>query len=326
MRCLALAQAWQDAGGTVAFACTDMPDSLSRRLKAERCEVHKIDAIPGAETDIEETRRLAEAIGPRWLVLDGYAFGSTFQLALRDEKWRLLFIDDDGRHESYHTDVLLNQNAGAVAVLYDRRAHGARLLLGCRYAMLRREFLQTSGKIVTVQSASRILLTLGGADRDNVTEHFLNISRSCTLAACEIDVLVGPANSHLVRLREVVNRMKRVTLHEAPANVSQIMASCDLAITAAGSSVYELGYLGVPMLLIATADNQRPIAAALDRLGAAVWLDNFGLGSDADLEFAVDTFIHNPPARDKCAVRARQLVDGQGAARVVAALSELSAQ
>jgi UDP-2,4-diacetamido-2,4,6-trideoxy-beta-L-altropyranose hydrolase len=323
MRCLALAQAWQDAGGAVAFACTDLPDSLRARLDDDRCTVHLIDAHPGTESDLEQTRRLAEAIAPKWLVLDGYDFGSVFQLALRDEKWRLLSIDDDGRHGEYHAEVLLNQNAGALAVLYGRHMHATRLLLGCQYVLLRREFLQMSRKTASVAFPSRVLLSLGGADLGNLTEQFLKISRNCTLAACDIDVLVGPANPHLDRLRQLAGEMKRVVLYEAPDNVPEIMSACDMAITAAGSSVYELGYLGVPMLLVVTAENQQPIAAALDRLEAARSLDKFGTCSTADLEFAIDTFLHNAVLRDKCMARALELVDGQGAARVVAILRHL---
>jgi UDP-2,4-diacetamido-2,4,6-trideoxy-beta-L-altropyranose hydrolase len=143
MRCLALAQAWQDAGGTVAFACTDMPDSLLQRLWTERCEVHRFESAPASSreaNDLQETLRIANVVRPQWLVLDGYDFGPNYQLALRDSRWRLLFIDDDWRHERYHADILLNQNVGATAALYASRKVGARLLLGCQYALLRRDF------------------------------------------------------------------------------------------------------------------------------------------------------------------------------------------
>jgi UDP-2,4-diacetamido-2,4,6-trideoxy-beta-L-altropyranose hydrolase len=325
MRCVALAQAWQEAGGTVAFACAELPDALESRLHSEQCAVHRFESAPASRReahDIQETLRIANTTHPQWLVLDGYQFGPDYQLALRDVKWRLMVIDDDGRHEAYHANVLLNQNAGTAAVLYGRHTHGTRILLGCQYAMLRHEFLHMPRKTSTVASASRVLLTLGGADRPNLTEQFLKISRSCTLAACEIDVLVGPANPNVQSLRELVKGLKRVTLHEAPNNVPEIMSACDVAITAAGSSVYELAYLGVPMLLIVTADNQRPIATAFDQLRAAVWLDRFDTSSATDLEFSVDTFLHNPILRDKCRARAQELVDGQGAARVVAVLNE----
>ena len=327
MRCLALAQAWQDAGGNVAFACAELPESLESRLVTEQCVVHRFESAPASrreEHDIQETLRIANLTHPQWLVLDGYPFGPAFQLALRDVKWRLMVIDDDGRHEAYHADVLLNQNAGAAAVLYGRHTHGARMLLGCQYAMLRREFRQTAPKLTTSETISQVLLTLGGADQGNLTERFLSILRSCLPADCQIDVLIGPANPHVLRLREIAAKMKHVILHVAPSNLPQIMASCDLAVTAAGSSVYELGYLGVPMLLAMTADNQRPIATALDHLGAALRIDELGTNPSADLPSALESLLSDPVRRAECAGKFRQLVDGQGVARVVAALSETS--
>jgi UDP-2,4-diacetamido-2,4,6-trideoxy-beta-L-altropyranose hydrolase len=327
MRCLALAQAWQDAGGKVAFACADLPDSLEQRLLSEQCAVHRFDSGTASRReahDIQQTLGIANATRPRWLVLDGYEFGPDYQLALRDVTWRLMVIDDDGRHEAYHVDVVLNQNAGAAAVLDGRRTHSARMLLGCQYAMLRREFRQTAPRVVRSEFVSQILLTLGGADQGNVTEELLAILGSCRPANCQIQVVIGPANPHVLRLRDVAAKMKRVVLHLAPSNLPQIMASCDLAVTAAGSSVYELGYLGIPMLLAVTGENQRPIAAALDHLGAAVRLNELNDVSSDYFKLPIGWFIHDPTARAGCAARFQQLVDGQGAARVVAAMSEAS--
>jgi UDP-2,4-diacetamido-2,4,6-trideoxy-beta-L-altropyranose hydrolase len=327
MRCLALAQAWQEAGGKVAFACADLPDALESRLLSEQCALHRFESAPASQRetrDIQETLRIAAVTRPQWLVLDGYDFGPDYQLALRDVTWRLMVIDDDGRHEAYHADVLLNQNAGAAAVLYGRRTHSARMLLGCQYAMLRREFRQRARKIPTSEIVSQILLTLGGADQGNVTEELLAVLGSCRPADCQIQVVIGPANPHVFRLRDVAAKMNRVVLHVAPTDLPQIMASCDLAVTAAGSSVYELGYLGVPMLLAVTAENQRPIAAALDHLGAAVRLNELsGISSDY-FKTPVRWFINDPTARAECAAQFQQLVDGQGAARVAAVLRESS--
>jgi UDP-2,4-diacetamido-2,4,6-trideoxy-beta-L-altropyranose hydrolase len=320
MRCLALAQAWQDAGGVAEFACADLPDSLKQRLESELCVIHRIDAHPGTESDVEQTHRLAESISPKWLVFDGYEFGSMFQLALRDVEWRLLCVDDDGRHSRYHADVLLNQNAGAAAVLYGRHMHGTRLLLGCKYVMLRREFLRTPRKLDTSLTVSRLLLSLGGADAKNITERFLAVLRPCIPTDCEIHVLIGPANPHVAGLQAIAATMKRMALHVAPPNVPEIMANCDLAITAAGSSVYELGYLGVPMLFVAAANNQLPIATALDQLGAGVWIDQT-LWS-RDLPSTLEWLIPDSAFRARCAAKFRELVDGRGARRVVDVLLE----
>ena len=54
MRCLALAQAWQDAGGDVIFIMTSPPD-LEARLKSEEIEVIYIPTQTGSIEDARET-------------------------------------------------------------------------------------------------------------------------------------------------------------------------------------------------------------------------------------------------------------------------------
>jgi UDP-2,4-diacetamido-2,4,6-trideoxy-beta-L-altropyranose hydrolase len=336
MRCLALAQAWQDAGGTVAFACAELPESLAQRLESEHVALHRFEAAPASRReahDIQETLRIANVTRPQWLILDGYNFGPDFQLALRDSRWRLLFIDDDWRHDRYHVDVLLNQNAGASATFYSHRSAGARLLVGCQYVLLRREFrVQPQPAIKDCQRVASVLLTLGGADQKNDTARLLKICGSCLPLDCQVHVLVGPANPHVNSLRER-SKTSSVTpigrgdnwpgfvLHVAPPSVPEIMAACDLAITAAGSSVYELGFLGIPMLLVVTAENQRAIAAALDSLGAAVWIDKSSVHSAQGVARAIRSFIQDSSTRAGCARKFQTLVDGRGAARVVDVLS-----
>jgi UDP-2,4-diacetamido-2,4,6-trideoxy-beta-L-altropyranose hydrolase len=333
MRCLALAQAWQDAGGTVTFACADLPESLAQRLESERVAIHRFEAAASSRRearDIQETLRIANATRPQWLVLDGYNFGPDYQLALRDSRWRLLFIDDDWRHDRYHVDVLLNQNAGASEALYSHHKAGARLLVGCQYVLLRREFrVRPQPAIKDPQRVASVLLTLGGADQKNDTARLLKICGNCLPPDCKVHVLVGPANPHVNSLRERCKtsagnpgeKWPNFVLHVAPPNVAQIMAACDLAITAAGSSVYELGFLGIPMLLLVTAENQRAIAAALDSLGAAVWIDESSVHSAQGVARAIRSFVQDSSTRAGCARKFQTLVDGRGAARVVEALS-----
>ena len=51
------------------------------------------------------------------------------------------------------------------------------------------------------------------------------------------------------------------------------VAWADLALSAAGSTPYELACAGVPALLLVVADNQLRVAEAFGRAGVAVWLD-----------------------------------------------------
>ena len=170
MRCLALAQAWQDAGGEAFFVATEMLPAIESRLKAERCGVLTLAVPAGGAEDSRATAGLAARLGAAWVVADGYVFGASYYLALKASGLRVLAVDDYGHAESYQVDILLNQNGQVEPRLYEGRAPGVQLLLGSRYVLLRREFgryLDWRRDVSAI--AQRVLITMGGSDPGGVT-------------------------------------------------------------------------------------------------------------------------------------------------------------
>ena len=108
MRCLALAQAWQDAAGCAVFAMAEVTASVESRLKAEGFELQCLIVTAGSQEDAQETLRLAREQQAEWIVVDGYCFGSDFQAALKTAKQKVLFIDDNGHAGHYSADFVLN--------------------------------------------------------------------------------------------------------------------------------------------------------------------------------------------------------------------------
>ena len=107
----------------------------------------------------------ARAAGAGWIVLDGYHFDGSFQDGLVAGGRRVLALDDYCHAGWYHADLVLNQNAGAEAVLYANRAPTTVLLLGPRFALLREEFREWSGQHRRIPlCARRVVVTLGGSD------------------------------------------------------------------------------------------------------------------------------------------------------------------
>ncbi|HZU45617.1 MAG TPA: hypothetical protein VE994_23270, partial [Terriglobales bacterium] len=113
MRCLALAQGWQDAGGRVVFATGhDLPGNVERRLTSEGFRIERIEGEPGSVRDVNLTRELASRLNAEYTVLDGYRFRADYQRTLKDAGQKLLVIDDYGRTGAYCADLLLDQNCG----------------------------------------------------------------------------------------------------------------------------------------------------------------------------------------------------------------------
>src|SRR5262249_7291209 len=109
MRCLALAQAWQDAGGRAIFVSAESTAAICERLLAESCEVASIKASPGSQDDAKQTAALARQNEVSWIVADGYQFTAEYQHALKSAGTKLLVFDDYGHAQHYWADVVVNQ-------------------------------------------------------------------------------------------------------------------------------------------------------------------------------------------------------------------------
>jgi spore coat polysaccharide biosynthesis predicted glycosyltransferase SpsG len=97
------------------------------------------------------------------------------------------------------------------------------------------------------------------------------------------------------------------------------MFEADLAVSATGSTSYELLALGTPTIGIPQADNQLPIAEALSNRGAMIHLPRNRTGELAE---AIDYLITDTEKRYSLREQGRELIDGQGTERTYQALLE----
>ena len=321
MRCLALAQAWQDRGGAVTFVTAPGQPALKARCVREGFAVHELKALPGTLADAVET--LATAVAADWLVVDGYQFRTDYLLVLRAGDRRVLVVDDLGTIDLKPADLVLNQNMQATAAMYGGRVAVSRLLLGSSFALLRREFLQERSVATTPRdgAARNVVITLGGSDPANVTGRVLELLGNVRDLRLHVTVIVGPANLHLPSLQSAAARLQPahdVTLVTDPPDLPALLARADVAVSAAGSSCWELACLKVPMLLIVTAENQRPSAVAL---AAAKMALVAGGELSAELLPALRALLGDPELRRHLSHTAGQLIDGRGAGRVAERLA-----
>lgn len=298
MRCLALAEQWSGSGGDVAVAVNELSPARSHAVLVAGAALHTIAAPRATAEDAAETARLGRDLGAAWIIADGYPFGPWFQTLLRKEGARLLVVDDHGSHGRYDANLVLDQNLGAQADDYDRRSADAALLLGSRYALLRREFTATTGAAVEAGKRQRVVVALGGDSGTRVK----------TLAA-----RLG------TRLGEGVDVVTPAGVGSSGA-MGILLRSATVAVSAAGTTAWELSSLGVPSVLVSVADNQEPVGAALDHGGAAIYLGPLDEVTPDDLSAIVAQLVANPARRASMAARGRALIDGRGAARVTTRL------
>lgn len=323
MRCLALAQGWQDAGGRAVFAMASESPGIEERLKSERIETVHLSAQPGSREDAAETSSRARSLNAAWIVVDGYVFDSDYQRAIKESGARLLFIDDYGHCDWYSADLVLNQNIYAEESLYARREPHTRVLLGSRYAMLRREFLKwREWKREIADAARRVLVTLGGADPDNATLTVIRALQKLEMPDIEARILIGPLNPHRESLeREIKNSSRNIKLLTAATDIPQLMAWADVAVSAAGSTCWEMAFMGLPTVMIVLANNQNPIAKGLAAEDAALNTGWHNQLSDSSLPSLLNDLIGDPASRLSMSERGKTIIDGMGAQRLVEILN-----
>ena len=322
MRCLALAQAWQAVGGESLFILAGEISSVEARLQNEGVKVAYLHAAPGSLQDAAETLKLAEQVGASWIVVDGYHFDSEYQKSIKGGQKRLLFIDDTGQQGYYSADIILNQNLHAQETLYPGKESYTKLLLGPAYVLLRREFSPwLEFRRQTELSARRLLVTLGGADPDNVTLEVLKEIERIQIKGLEIVVIAGGSNLYLGSLRSYVASLSHpVRLESNVSDMPQLMAWADLAISAGGATCWELAFMGLPHVILVIADNQVQIAESLNNLGVAFnfgWPNNL---SEGKLTAIITDLLSEPKRRGEMSDKGRKLVDGLGAQRVLSHL------
>lgn len=326
MRMLAMAEAAQARGWRVRWGAVEMPGALDRRLQGGGIEVQP---IPGPSGSIADASATASAAGAGWVVADGYQFRVEFQRVVKAAGCRLLVMDDNGENQNYECTLVLNQNIGADESLYRQRGCGTRLLLGTRYALLRREFLAARRERVVIPDVARhVLVTMGGADPAGTTGLVMDSLSLLSRPQDAVEVVVGGSNPRRaeVERRAASLRWQSATCLHDVSDMAPLMQRADLAITAGGSTCWELCLLGVPMIAVVIAGNQRHIVRGLASVGAA---RDAGEASRLDaptLSRLVADTMDDAAGRGALSRKALGLVDGKGAARVMEAMESLESE
>lgn len=324
MRCIALAQTWQDQGGKVTFISRCESEPLKQKIQAEGFSLLSADHVYSDPSDLKTTLSiLKDGISnqKKWVVLDGYHFTPDYQKAIRDAGMHLLIIDDMNHLSHYHADILLNQNIHAPNLRYHCDEDTTQLL-GSQYVLLRREFRKYRDfKRNIPERARNILVTLGGADPDNVTLKVIGALKILDDSAIEVKIVIGPANPYRKLLSDALTSACFVSyLLINPPDMPDLMVGADLAISAGGSTCWELAYMGVPFLAIVLAENQRSIVDSLDIEKVAI---NCGDGNESTtqkLSKIISTILYDREKRSLMALQGTQLNDGNGSMRVYASM------
>jgi spore coat polysaccharide biosynthesis predicted glycosyltransferase SpsG len=162
------------------------------------------------------------------------------------------------------------------------------------------------------------LVTLGGADPDNVTLKVIQALQEATVEELEAVVVVGGSNPHYKKLLAAVEKPEvSIELRKNVTNMPELMAWADVAIAAGGSTTWELAFMGLPSLLIVLAENQKAICQKLGKMGITLSLGEYRQQSLNNLTRSIWGLLPALEQRQQMSKKGRTLVDSLGSQRVV---------
>lgn len=322
MRCLALANAVQDAGGRSVFLMSQGGPQMSGRFARQNIVWSLLVTEGCTSADARETVAASRRSGSDWVVADGYGFDAAYQRILVDEGVRLMILDDGGRIGSYHSNLILDQNESSPKTPYiTANGRPARLLIGARYSLVREEF-QSDAKPVS-REVRNVMVTMGGGSDHGIAANIVRAFSGAGQEDVRLTVVTGIQNPQSRVLQSL--QSERIDVLAQVEDMPELMKKADLAITAAGSICWEYCAMGVPMLIFVTDDNQESVARPLVEAGAAVRLGPWCIGRSArDLVDAMRQLRLDAAGRQAMAEKGRRMIDGQGARRVVGVLQAMT--
>lgn len=322
MRCISIAQALIEKGMEVCFLIAD--DNPVSVLDKESIPyvILKSD-WKNLMTDINKVKELLRKDNNAFMLIDTYKVTKEYV----DELSQYAKIAYLGSKLEYlgKLNLLINYSTSIDFDFYNKNYRTTSLLLGPSFAPLRKEFRNVVPSYR--KSIRRILLTTGNTDPKNITISIINsILPIISEHSIILDVIVGPMFRYKNQLHQVYYDCPCVELHENVKSVFSIMKECDLAISANGTTVYELSAVGLPTISFAMVEEQVKSAETLNKLGAVDYCGKAFENSDSCIREIIDKasfYINHNEKMIALAKRAHNLIDGNGASQIANTIIEI---
>ena len=331
VRCLSIADACFSLGMKVCFLVSDQESKALLQSFDPACRFPVRILETAVYDDLE--KELPEVLGmlneagqaEQIFFLDSYYVTEHYLSAVRTAA-KVAYLDDLQLFD-YPADLLINYDVipeSRSASYQAAYQNAARTLLGASYTPLRAQF--TNLQPYCRDRVSNILVTTGGSDPYHFCLRLIAAFRKNSfLHLCQLHVVVGRLNEDKDKLYKLADELPFLQLHENVSDMASLMTSCDLAVSAAGTTLYELCAAGVPSMSFCLADNQLTAAKAFDEAGAIPCAGDIRRSCDEVLGNVMNfvTYMSENSKKRKAALETmRQLVDGKGAMRIAKALTE----
>lgn len=272
-----------------------------------------------------DIKKLSQTIKTRQaeiLVVDLLEKNDEYFLKLKHHVKILVVILDDEKHRSVPGDVVVNFNIAQDKDYYAKLPVSNTIYcIGPEFMLLSEELHTKWRKEKIIPATCRtILVNQGGSDPFGLTAKIVKSLELLNLKQ-KIFVVVGGAvsNAHkkeLERLKPKLKNEYRFEWNVTRERFYKLMSECDLAITAAGNTLYELALFGVPSIVVCHHEKHDFVARKFAEKNAVI---NLGIGTTLEtntIAEAIDYLLRSRKKRSELSTNAKKIVDGLGSKRI----------
>lgn len=320
MRCMTIAEQIKDREQICFVTASEESVSLIEN-RGFNVEVLKGCYSENRIEEIDELRQLIINKNAKLLLVDSYLVTDGYFEGLKDLV-KLAYLDDFGEMV-YSADIIINYNVFANENDYLQKypTQVTECLIGPSYIPIRGEF--TQDKYEVRPELKDVLLLTGGGDYYNLAEKFMDNFGQCEeLKHINFHLVCGYYNNQKEILKKKAERYNNFCIYENVQDIWKLMRKCDCAVTAGGTTVYELCAVGVPIIGYAFADNQHPVMDYMNHNRRAVYCGDYRDKGERLLGELAQTILEYTEyeVRKDMSASLKSLVDGNGAKRIADAL------
>lgn len=325
IRCISLASELKNYS-EIVFLCGD---GASAEVASDYgFKVKILGSTPFSEQEAYFVRKIIDSSpdNTNLLLIDSYLLSDKYIDSLQ-ECAKIAVIDDMFNQYS-GVDIIVNYNSYAKDEVYVCPGEKSPVLvLGSEYIPLREQFAGKERR--NYSKRSDVMITMGGGDPWNISglvaERLLGYSENWGF---KIHLVCGRFNPNFEELEEMANNNSLVIVHDSVKDMASLMEDCDVAISAGGSTCYELCAMGIPFVIVSYADNQIRLSRSMEEKGAATYA-----GHISDEKIVIDVvenavintleLLNNEALRVTMGKRGVRLVDGRGAGNLAKQLVKI---
>lgn len=315
MRCLSIADALRGLGEPVRFILADeQAVSLLKQRGYDAIVLHTQWNHMDEELSVLSQVIRNEHIDK--LLIDSYRVTQRY-LAELSKLVTTVYIDDLNLFE-YPVDAVICYANYWKKFQYKINDKRTTYLLGMKYVPLKQAFWNCEAKIIS-EKANNLLILTGGSDPFNVTEQILDSIDTYQFQT--IDVICGIYNTNYNKFVKKYENNNNIKFHQAVNNIEQYMKNADIAISAGGTTLYELCAIGTPAISFLFADNQLDNVRQFQEDGL---IDYAGDARMDDITGAINQYLtryrDDFELRKEKSEKMQKMVDGKGAIHLAEAL------